>query len=75
VDEVPDDLRRSFERLRLLHTYGILYYETFTVVYEGAYLMLEQVLVSPLALRGASLSLRRGRRSAPVRLAMGPPPG
>ena len=42
--EVPNDVQRSFERLRTLHAYGVLCYDTFTVVYERACLLLEQAL-------------------------------
>ena len=42
--EVPDEVQRSFERLRTLHTYGALCYDNFTVVDERACLLFEQAL-------------------------------
>ncbi len=42
--DVPDELQRSFERLRTLHAYGVLCYDTFTAVDEDAPLILEQAL-------------------------------
>ncbi len=44
--EVPDTdgLRRSFERLRILHAYGILRYDMFTVAEDMARFVLEQAL-------------------------------
>lgn len=39
---VPEDVRKSFERLRTLHSYGILCYEAFTVADELAWLLMEQ---------------------------------
>jgi|SRR5665213_3793979 len=44
VDEVPDNIRNSFERLRMLHSYGILTYEAFTIAEDLAWLLLEQAL-------------------------------
>jgi hypothetical protein len=40
--DVPEDTRRSFERVRLLHSYGILFYEAFTLAEDLAWLVLEQ---------------------------------
>ena len=42
--EVPEGTRNSFERLRTLHSYGILCYEAFTVADDLAWLLLEQAL-------------------------------
>lgn len=42
--EVPEGTRNSFERLRMLHTYGVLCYEVFTVARDLAWLLLEQAL-------------------------------
>lgn len=44
VPEVPEGTRNSFERLRTLHSYGILCYEAFTVAEDLARLLLEQAL-------------------------------
>ncbi len=44
VEEVPDGTRNGFERLRTLHSYGILCYEAFTVANDLAWLLLEQAL-------------------------------
>jgi hypothetical protein len=40
--DVPAETQMSFERLRTLHAYGVLYYETFTVAHDLAWLVLEQ---------------------------------
>lgn len=42
--DVADGTRKSFERLRTLHSYGIFFYEAFTVVDDLAWLLLEQAL-------------------------------
>ena len=42
--EVPEGTRSSFERLRTLHSYGILFYEAFTIAQDLAWLLLEQAL-------------------------------
>ena len=44
VPEVPEGTRNNFERLRTLHSYGILCYEAFTVADDLAWLLLEQAL-------------------------------
>ena len=44
VLEVPEGTRNSFERLRTLHSYGVLCYEVFTVARDLAWLLLEQAL-------------------------------
>lgn len=44
VSEVPEGTRNSFERLRTLHGYGILFYEAFTLAGDLAWLLLEQAL-------------------------------
>ena len=41
---VPEQTRRSFERLRSLHTYGVLFYDAFTIVDDLAWVVLEQAL-------------------------------
>jgi hypothetical protein len=41
---VGDSTRHSFERLRLLHAYGILCYDLFTVVDDLSWVVLEQAL-------------------------------
>lgn len=43
-DEVPEGTLNSFERLRTMHSYGILAYEAFTVADDLAWLLLEQAL-------------------------------
>lgn len=42
--DVPDEVQRSFERLRTLHVYGILCYDLFTVAEESSRLVFEQAL-------------------------------
>ena len=42
ADAVPDSTRASFERLRTLHGYGILYYDAFTIVSDLVPLVAEQ---------------------------------
>lgn len=44
ADNVTEGTRRSFERLRTLHSYGILCYEAYTVAHDLAWLLLEQAL-------------------------------
>ncbi len=44
VPAVPEGTRSSFERLRTLHAYGVLCYDTFTVVDELRWIVLEQAL-------------------------------
>ena len=44
ADNVAEGTRSSFERLRTLHSYGVLCYETFTVARDLAWLLLEQAL-------------------------------
>jgi hypothetical protein len=41
---VADGTRKSFERLRTLHSYGILCYEAFTVADDLAWLLMEKAL-------------------------------
>ncbi len=40
--DVPEDTRNSFERVRTLHSYGILFYEAFTVANDLSWLVMEQ---------------------------------
>ena len=40
--DVPDDTRNSFERVRMLHSYGILFYEAFTLAEDLSWLVMEQ---------------------------------
>jgi hypothetical protein len=44
ASEVTEGTRNGFERLRTLHSYGILCYEAFTVADDLAWLLLEQAL-------------------------------
>jgi hypothetical protein len=44
VDVVPDSTRQSFERLRTLHSYGVLCYDAFTVAGDLSWVVLEQAL-------------------------------
>ena len=44
VESVPDDKRASFERLRTLHSYGVLCYDAFTAVSDLAPLVADQAL-------------------------------
>jgi hypothetical protein len=41
---VPDELRRSYERLCMLHVFGVVCYDLFTIVDEHSRLLLEQAL-------------------------------
>jgi len=41
-DDVPDETRSAFERLRTLHSYGIVCYEAFTVADDLSWLVMEQ---------------------------------
>jgi len=40
--EVSENIRKSFERLQLLHSYGVLFYEAFTIAADSAWLVMEQ---------------------------------
>lgn len=40
--DVPEDTRYSFERIRMLHSYGIFCYEAFTVAHDMSWLVMEQ---------------------------------
>ena len=42
--DVPDETRRSFERLRTIHSYGVLCYDLYTAVDAQSLLVLEQAL-------------------------------
>jgi hypothetical protein len=42
--DVSENTRNSFERLRTLHSYGVLCYEAFTVAHDLARLVMEQAL-------------------------------
>lgn len=44
VITVPEGTRSSFERLRTLHAYGVLYYDLFTIVEDGTFGVLEHAL-------------------------------
>ncbi len=44
AENVGEGTRGSFERLRTLHSYGVLCYETYTVAQDLAWLLLEQAL-------------------------------
>jgi hypothetical protein len=44
ADDVTEGTRNSFERLRTLHSYGVLCYEAYTVSQDLAWLLLEQAL-------------------------------
>ena len=44
TDAVPDGVRSSFERLRMLHSYGVLWYDAFTVAGHLSLLLLQQAL-------------------------------
>jgi len=44
ADNVTEGTRNSFERLRTLHSYGVLCYEAYTVAQDLAWLLLEQAL-------------------------------
>lgn len=46
IPSVPEPLRRSYERLRTLHAYGVLCYDLFTIVCGQALLVLEQALAA-----------------------------
>jgi hypothetical protein len=44
ADAVPADVRDTFERLQLLHAYGLLAYDLFTAAHDLTRLVLEQAL-------------------------------
>src|SRR5438067_12233524 len=44
VPAVPEGVRSSFERLRTLHSYGVICYDLFTVVGDLSWVVLEQSL-------------------------------
>lgn len=44
VSDVPEPVRRNFERFRAVHTYGVLLYDLFTVVDDFCVFVLEQAL-------------------------------
>jgi hypothetical protein len=44
IDEVPHSVRASFERLRTCHSYGVLWYDAFTVASDLSLVVLEQAL-------------------------------
>lgn len=44
VEAVPDGVRASFERLRTCHSYGVVWYDAFTVASDLSSLVLEQAL-------------------------------
>jgi hypothetical protein len=61
-DDVPEGTRKSFERLRALHTYGILCYEAYTVAEDLAWLVLEQAVRERfIAFYDDSIPLSNGR--------------
>lgn len=65
VPGVPEGTRSSFERLRMLHTYGVLCYDLFTVVEDLTSVVLEQALHERfLTFYGGTIPLvRRGVES------------
>jgi hypothetical protein len=44
VPAVPEGVRSSFERLRTLHSYGVLFYDAFTLADDLTWVVLEQAL-------------------------------
>ena len=44
VDAVPEQVRDSFDRVRMLHAYGVLSYDLFTAAHDLTRLILEQAL-------------------------------
>jgi hypothetical protein len=44
VDEVPENTRKLFDRVRSVYTYGVLSYELFTVAGDMSWLVLEHAL-------------------------------
>ncbi len=44
IPAVPEGTRRSFERLRTMHAYGVLCYDLFTTVADQTWVVLEQAL-------------------------------
>lgn len=44
VADVPQPVRRNFERFRAIHTYGVLLYDLFTIVDDFCVFVLEQAL-------------------------------
>jgi hypothetical protein len=44
VPAVPEGVRSSFERLRTVHSYGVLFYDAFTLADDLSWVVLEQAL-------------------------------
>lgn len=44
ADNVAEGTRKAFERVRSLHAYGVLCYETYTVAHDSAWMLVEQAL-------------------------------
>ncbi|MGV9534309.1 hypothetical protein ACWEU6_16955 [Streptosporangium sandarakinum] len=44
AEDVPEPVRKSFERVRVAHSYGVLNYELFTLAHDHAHLVLEYAL-------------------------------
>lgn len=44
ADAVPQDVRKNFERLRTLYSYGVLCYDLYTVAHDDSRLVLEHAL-------------------------------
>src|SRR6266478_2021838 len=65
VAAVPEDTRASFERLRTLHTYGVLCYDLFTVAGDQSGFVLEQALAERFVdYYGGQVPLVSGDRTA-----------
>lgn len=44
VDDVPEDVRGNYERIRTIHSYGVLCYDLFTVAEDQCFFLLDQAL-------------------------------
>ncbi|MGD0985284.1 MAG: hypothetical protein ABSA65_15950 [Acidimicrobiales bacterium] len=63
VPAVPEQTRRSFERLRALHTYGALCYDLYTVASDQSLIVLELALAERFVeFYGGSVQLAKGQR-------------
>ena len=63
VPAVPEQTRKSFERLRVLHTYGALCYDLYTVASDQSLIVLELALAERFVeFYGGSVQLAKGQQ-------------
>ena len=66
---VSEGTRKSFERLRSLHSYGVLFYDAFTIAAGMSWLVLEQALRERfIEFYGGVVPIRDARSGVPVPL-------